>query len=114
MDQSRALSAWRIEYWLIPTFWCTDSIRGEFFGLHGGADFYAIDIDVDNLKREGAASLQVCIDMCREDGAEPARPFSGKLDLRQSPGLHVEIAAEGKSLNRWTNDESRSSVADSP
>ena len=56
----------------------------------------------------------VDINGCREGGVDPARPFSGKLDLRQSPGLHAEIAAEGKSLNRWTNDESRSSVADSP
>ena len=93
-----------------------DMFRGEFVGLHGGADFYATDID--SLKREGAASLQVYFDMCHEDGIEPTRPFSGNLNLRLSPALHADIAAaaaaEGKSLNQWINDELRTSVSDSP
>lgn len=93
-----------------------DKFRGEFVGLHGGADFYATDID--SLKREGAASLRVYLDMCREDGVEPTRAFSGKLNLRLSPGLHADItaiaAAQGKSLNQWINDELGTAVADSP
>ena len=93
-----------------------DMFRGEFIGLRGGADFYAGDID--NLKREGAASLRVYLDMCREDGVEPARTFSGELNLRLSPGLHADIAAaaaaQGKSLNQWINDEIGAAVADSP
>lgn len=93
-----------------------EMFRGEFVGVQGGADFYATDID--NLKREGATSLRVYFDMCREDGIEPTRPFSGKLNLRLSPGLHADIAAaaaaEGKSLNQWINDELRTAVADSP
>lgn len=43
--------------------------RGEFLGLNGGADFYAFD--VAGLKREAAKSLEVFLEMCREDGAEP-------------------------------------------
>ena len=43
--------------------------RGEFLGLNGGADFYASD--VAGLKREAAKSLEVFLEMCREDGAEP-------------------------------------------
>ena len=39
---------------------------GEFIGLHGGADFYAKDID--GLRREGETSLRVYLDMCREKG----------------------------------------------
>lgn len=46
-----------------------DLFRGEFVGLNGGADFYAPD--VAGLRREGAASLKVFLDMCREDGVEP-------------------------------------------
>ena len=68
-----------------------EMFRGEFIDLHGGADFYATDID--SLKREAAASLSVYIDMCREDGVDPARAYSGKLNLRLSPGLHADIAA---------------------
>lgn len=43
--------------------------RGEFVGLNGGADFYARD--VDGLKVEAKKSLEVFLEMCREDGVEP-------------------------------------------
>ena len=46
-----------------------DMFRGEFIGLNGGADFYAKDIA--GLKKEGALSLRVYLEMCREDGAKP-------------------------------------------
>lgn len=92
-----------------------EMFRGEFIGLRGGADFYASDIA--SLRREGAVSLQVYLDMCREEGIEPIRQFSGKFNLRLPPKLHGEItaaaAAKGKSLNQWINDELRSAVADS-
>lgn len=93
----------------------TDMFRGEFVGLNGGADFYARDIA--GLRREGAASLKVFLDMCREDGVEPRRQFSGKFHVRIPPELHATIsaaaAADGKSLNRWVADELRASVAGS-
>ena len=80
-----------------------EMFRGEFVGINGGADFYAGD--VAGLKREGAKSLQVFLDMCREDGVDPRRQFSGKFNLRLSPALHERIvaasAAEGMSLNQW-------------
>ena len=43
--------------------------RGEFFGLNGGADFFAKD--VKDLKYEGHVSLKAFLDMCLEDGAVP-------------------------------------------
>ena len=80
-----------------------DMFRGEFIGLNGGADFYAPD--VAGLRKEGAASLKVFLEMCEEDGVEPRRCYSGKLNLRMSPELHASAAAaaaaEGKSLNQW-------------
>ena len=83
-----------------------DLFRGEFIGLNGGADFYAADIK--GLKREGAISLKVFLDSCREDGAEPFKTFSGKFLIRIPAALHGEIvaaaAAEGKSLNQWVAD----------
>jgi predicted HicB family RNase H-like nuclease len=83
-----------------------DMFRGEFIGLNGGADFYAKDID--SLRREGELSLKVFLDMCKEDGVEPRKEYSGKFNLRVSPQLHAEIAtralAEGKSLNQWVAD----------
>ncbi len=41
-----------------------DMFRGEFIGLSGGTDFYAPD--VEGLKKEGALSLKVYLDVCRE------------------------------------------------
>jgi len=80
--------------------------RGEFVGLNGGADFYAKDIE--GLKKEGATSLKVFLDMCREDGVEPRKEYSGKFNVRVPAELHAEIAgaasAEGKSLNQWVVD----------
>ncbi|BBO82136.1 type II toxin-antitoxin system HicB family antitoxin [Desulfosarcina ovata] len=83
-----------------------EMFRGEFIGLNGGADFYAGDID--GLRREGETSLKVFLDMCKEDGVDPRKAFSGKFNLRVSPQLHARIvtraAAEGKSLNQWVAD----------
>ena len=80
-----------------------DMFRGEFVGLNGGADFYARD--VTGLRKEGAASLKVFLQMCEEDGVEPRKWYSGRLNLRISPELHASAAAaaaaEGKSLNQW-------------
>ncbi len=77
--------------------------RGEFVGLNGSADFYATD--VEGLKLEGRASLKVFLDMCREEGVDPYRHFSGKFVVRIPPDLHAEIVAaaqaSGVSLNQW-------------
>ena len=83
-----------------------DMFRGEFLDLNGGADFYARD--VSGLKREGAASLKVFLEMCTEDGVEPRRHYSGRFNVRLQPELHASVsvaaAAEGKSLSQWVAD----------
>lgn len=90
-----------------------EMFRGEFVGLNGGADFYARDIE--GLRREGATSLKVFLDLCREDGVEPRKQFSGELNVHLSPELHATIAAaaaaEGKSLDQWVADELRACTA---
>ena len=77
--------------------------RGEFIGLNGGADFYASDIE--GLKKEGAISLKVFLQMCIEEGVEPKKNYSGKFNIRIPPELHEDITnvaiSEGKSLNQW-------------
>ena len=92
-----------------------EMFRGQFVGLNGGADFYARDIA--GLRREGEAPLKVFLDMCREDGVEPRKQFSGKFNVRISPESHAEIAtaaaADGKSLNQWVSDELRACVVGS-
>jgi len=81
----------------------TNLFRGEFLDLNGGADFYAAD--VVSLRREGETSLKVFLDMCREDGVEPVKSYSGKLMVRLPAQLHqraaMSAASQGKSLNAW-------------
>jgi predicted HicB family RNase H-like nuclease len=83
-----------------------DLFRGEFVGLNGGADFYASD--AEGLRREGALSLKVFMDACREDGVEPIKAYSGKFVLRISPDDHaaasIAATASGKSLNQWASE----------
>jgi len=80
-----------------------DMFRGQFIGLASGADFYANT--TEKLRAEGAISLKVYMDMCREKGRDPFRHFSGKFNARIAPDLHaraVELAAaEGVSLNQF-------------
>nr|VFJ58259.1 MAG: Predicted nuclease of the RNAse H fold, HicB family [Candidatus Kentron sp. DK] len=60
-----------------------EMFRGEFVGLNGGADFYARDIA--GLKKEGALSLKVFLEMCREEGVEPGKSYSGKFPANLIP-----------------------------
>ena len=100
MKNTRTIDGYRAVIQFDPEI---EMFRGEFVGLNGGADFYADDIE--GLKREGAASLRVFLEMCAEDGIEPVKAFSGKFNVRVPPELHAEIVvaatAEGKSLNQW-------------
>jgi predicted HicB family RNase H-like nuclease len=83
-----------------------DMFRGEFVGLNGGADFYAKDID--SLRQEGEVSLRVFLAMCREEGIEPRKEYSGKFNLRLPTELHAELAikaaSSGKSLNQLVTE----------
>jgi len=83
-----------------------DKFRGEFIGLNGGADFYATTIE--ELKKEGSISLKVFLEMCKEEGLNPNKEYSGTFNLRVPPELHAQIAeraaAEGKSLNKCVTD----------
>ena len=83
--------------------------RGEFVGLNGGADFYAAD--VKSLHSEAKLSLQTFLDACQEEGVEPKKPFSGKLNLRIDPDLHesatIAAAASNRSLNQFIGDAVR-------
>ena len=54
----------------------TSMLRGEFLGLNGGADFHADNIE--DLRREGLASLKVFLDACEENGISPFEKLSGR------------------------------------
>ena len=65
--------------------------RGEFIGLNGGADFYGSD--VESLRREGAESLKVFLEVCKESGIEPKKQYSGRFNVRINPKLHEDAMA---------------------
>lgn len=79
----------------------TDLFRGDILGLTGGADFYGKN--PRELRSEFRKSLEVFLQVCKEQGIEPRRSFSGKFNLRIPPELHERLAitaqAEGKSIN---------------
>lgn len=83
-----------------------DAFRGEIMGLNGGADFYGKN--PRELRAEFRKSLQVYLDVCREQGIEPRRSYSGKFNVRIPPDLHERLAiaaqAQGKSLNALTQE----------
>ena len=64
--------------------------------------------DVSGLKREFRISIEEYLAWCREDGAEPQRPYSGKLNLRLGAELHQRVATSaarsGMSINSWIKE----------
>lgn len=79
--------------------------RGEFIGLNGGADFYAAT--VEDLHQEAKNSLAVFLEVCREQGIEPRKQYSGRFNVRISPEAHATAAAAAQSqhisLNEWVS-----------
>ncbi len=90
----------------------TDQFRGAILGLSGGADFYGSS--PEELRREFRKSLDVFLEVCKEQGIEPRRHYSGKFNLRISPELHEKLAmtaeAEGKSLKGTSNNQQKTEV----
>lgn len=66
-----------------------ETFRGEFVGLNGGADFYGESIA--DLEKEGAKSLIIFLEMCKERGIEPYKNFSGKFNVRIPPEMHSQL-----------------------
>lgn len=83
-----------------------EMFRGEFISLNGGADFYADNID--DLRKEGEASLRVFLEVCAEKGITPKKAYSGRFNVRIAPDIHekavIAACAENKSLNQWVAD----------
>jgi predicted HicB family RNase H-like nuclease len=91
----------------------TDQFRGEILGLSGGADFYGAS--TEELCREFKKSLDVFLEVCKEQGIEPRRHYSGNFNLRIPPELHEKRAmtaeAQGKSLNSLAQEALQKSVS---
>jgi predicted HicB family RNase H-like nuclease len=90
----------------------TDQFRGEFLGLSGGADFYGSS--PEELRQEFKKSLYIFLEVCKEQGIEPRRHYSGKFNLRFPPERHQKLAmtaeVQGKSLNTLAQEALQRSV----
>ena len=62
-------------------------------------------MDAKQLRREFERSIDEYLAWCEEDGVEPRKPFSGKLNVRLGSELHAAVAAaaaaRGMSINSW-------------
>ncbi len=62
---------------------------------------------LDELRKDFEDGIDSYIEGCRAYGVEPAKPYSGKLNLRMSSELHSRVAAfvanTGTTINDFIN-----------
>ena len=72
--------------------------------------------DVEGIRREFHRSIDEYLKSCAEDGIEPRKPFSGKLNVRLGPDLHQRVAhsaaESGLSLNGYIMQALEKSVSE--
>jgi len=70
------------------------------------------------LRREFERSVDEYLKWCEEDGVEPRKPFSGKLNVRLGSELHAAVVtaarAEQISINSWIVRILREAIATPP
>ena len=58
-----------------------------------------------SIRKEFHRSIDEYLAVCDEEGIEPKKPFSGKLNVRLGSALHAAVAIsaqeEGVSINSW-------------
>ena len=63
---------------------------------------------LDELRKDFEEGIDSYIEGCKADGIEPAKPYSGKLNLRMSSELHSKlaafVAATGMTINDFINN----------
>ena len=56
------------------------------------------------LRKDFEEGIDSYLEACRADGVEPAKPYSGRLNLRMSSELHSRVAAFVSSTGTTIND----------
>ena len=78
-------------------------LRGEVVNSNSVVTFHGAS--VEELRAEFATSIQVYLDVCKEKGIQPEKPFSGKFMVRIAPDAHRAIANAAArshmSINKW-------------
>ena len=83
-----------------------DSFMGTVLNVSSPITFYGQN--PGELRKEFANSIETWLEVCKERGIEPEKPYSGRMTIRLAPELHKHLAASaakaGKSLNTWVVD----------
>lgn len=78
---------------------------GEVIGLRDVVTFQGRT--AAELEKSFKQSIDLYLEMCKRDGVEPQKPFSGRFNLRLDPELHRQIAEraalEKTSLNEFVS-----------
>ena len=84
-----------------------DMFHGRVSNMRDVVSFYGSS--VKELRAAMKVSIEEYLTFCKERSIEPAKSFSGRVNLRTDPELHrlmSQAAAEaGKSLNSWSIEQ---------
>lgn len=86
-----------------------DCLFGKVQGLHGILISYEGN-SVDDIKKDFEGAIDDYLESCMERGVSPAKPYSGKLNLRMSSELHAAIASAAAFAGTTINDYINSSM----
>ena len=83
-----------------------DCLFGKVQGLSQALILYEGQT-LDELRKDFEAGIDDYIEGCKADDIEPAKPYSGRLNLRMTSELHSRIAAfaatTGTTINEFIN-----------
>ena len=81
-----------------------DCLVGKVQGLGGKALILYEGQTLEELKADFVSAIDSYLEGCAEEGIEPAKPYSGKLNLRMSSELHERVANIAASFGTTIND----------
>jgi predicted HicB family RNase H-like nuclease len=80
-----------------------DALYGSVVNASGVITFQGDSVDA--VKAQFVRSVDEYLLACGQHGIEPAKPFSGRFNIRPGPELHGKLAAAaeacGTSMNEW-------------
>ena len=80
-----------------------DCLFGKVQGLSKVTILYEGNT-LDELKKDFEDGIDSYLEACKADGVEPAKPYSGRLNLRMSSELHSRVAAAVSATGTTIND----------
>ena len=80
-----------------------DCLCGKVQGLNKALILYEGQT-LDELRKDFENGIDSYLEGCKVDGIEPAKPYSGKLNLRMSSELHSQVAEAASSSGTTIND----------